>query len=334
IGRMTQEVRKYCDMMGETGAGIVYEEDIDMDLNNSLTQSWAAIKEKCPWFFKLKAIIDKRPSVVPVGVGNNNSGYDVSILAPSENTSEFDWSDPGLGLDTIDAIADSDGIDEGDGEGNNGDYGGNGSDDGGDSEIKDAAVEKKILTTKLKTPTVIKRKAAPTKTPETKMLKTSAQAGKLTPVTATANQRASKKQKNGIEKISAITAKEEETTQKVLDLKKLKVKGETEKVLAKIKAKADLKMQQMKLHAELTQKKMDNKFRLQMARMGHSQIGHTYNTGSGSAVHSNAAASGSGYSDTGSVTPSAYSSELPQLDPSLDFFGPNSGYDFNQHLQD
>ncbi|KAF8815097.1 hypothetical protein BYT27DRAFT_7216816 [Phlegmacium glaucopus] len=301
--------------MGETGAGIVYEEDIDMDLNNSLTQSWAAIKEKCPWFFKLKAIIDERPSVVPVGVGNNNSGYDVSILAPSENTSEFDWSDPGLGLDTIDAIADSDGIGEGDGEGGNGDYGGNGSDDGGDSEIEDAAVEKKILTTKLKAPTVIKCKAAPTETPETKMLKTSARAGKLTP-------------------ISAITAKEEETTQKVLDLKKLKVKGETEKVLAKIKAKADLKMQQMKLRAELMQKKMDNEFRLQMARMGHSQIGHTYNAGSGSAVHSNAAASGSGYSDTGSVTPSAYSSELPQLDPSLDFFGPNSGYDFNQHLQD
>lgn len=40
LGRMTQDVRKYCDMMGEMGAGIIHEEDIDMECNNSLTQSW------------------------------------------------------------------------------------------------------------------------------------------------------------------------------------------------------------------------------------------------------------------------------------------------------
>ncbi|KAF8804479.1 hypothetical protein BYT27DRAFT_7258948 [Phlegmacium glaucopus] len=99
---------------------------------------------------------DNKVNVVPVGVRTNNSGYGVSILVPSGNTSEFDWSDLGLGLDTIDAISNSDGIDEGDGEGegDNGDYGGNGLDDSGDSEIEDAAVERKILTMKLKTPTV------------------------------------------------------------------------------------------------------------------------------------------------------------------------------------
>jgi hypothetical protein len=43
------------------------------------------------------------------------------------------------------------------------------------------------------------------------------------------------------------------------------------------------------------------------------------------------AASGSGYSDAGSVTPS---NEMPQLHPSLEFFGQNSGYDFNQHFHD
>ena len=63
-----------------------------------------------------------------------------------------------------------------------------------------------------------------------------------------------------IEKINAITAKEEETTQKMLELKKLKVKGENDKVLARIKAKADVKIQQMKLQAELAQKKLDNEF--------------------------------------------------------------------------
>ncbi|KAF8232600.1 hypothetical protein L208DRAFT_1271109, partial [Tricholoma matsutake] len=40
LGSMTQDVCKYHDMMGETGAGIIHEEDIDMEHNNSLTQSW------------------------------------------------------------------------------------------------------------------------------------------------------------------------------------------------------------------------------------------------------------------------------------------------------
>ena len=74
--------------------------------------------------------------------------------------------------------------------------------------------------------------------------------------------------KNWDQKINAITAKEE-TTQKVLDLKKLKVKGENNKLLARIKAKAELKMQQMKFWAELAQQKLDNDFWLQMAQMGH-----------------------------------------------------------------
>jgi hypothetical protein len=40
LGSMTQDIRKYCDMMGGTGAGIIHEEDIDIERNNSLTQSW------------------------------------------------------------------------------------------------------------------------------------------------------------------------------------------------------------------------------------------------------------------------------------------------------
>lgn len=109
-----------------------------------------------------------------------------------------------------------------------------------------------------------KRKAV-TLEPE-KGKKTSARKGKSIHVSTTPG---SKKPKTGMEKISTIAAKEEETTQKVLDLKKLKAKGENDKALARIKAKADVKMQQMKLKAEIAQKKMDHEFQLQMARMGH-----------------------------------------------------------------
>jgi hypothetical protein len=160
------------------------------------------------------------------------------------------------------------------------------------------------------------------------VLKTSARAGKSTPV---AGQRASKKPKTGIEKISAIVAKEEETTQKVLDLKKLRVKGENDKELAKIKAKTEVKIQQMKLRAELTQKKlelaqkkMDNEFQLQMAWMGHPQMGPAYTQASSSSmIHSNRAASGSGFSDVASVTSSSHSI---QHDPELEFY---STYDLD-----
>ena len=70
----------------------------------------------------MKAIINKRPSAVPVGVGNNSSSYDVSILVPRGDTSEFDWSDPGLVLDTTDGDGELEGDDNGNDNGNdNGD---------------------------------------------------------------------------------------------------------------------------------------------------------------------------------------------------------------------
>jgi hypothetical protein len=93
------------------------------------------IKEKFPWFFKLKAIIDECPSAVPVGVGNNSSGYDVSILMPSRHTSEFDWSDPGLGLDTTNGDGELEGNDNGDGEGNSEEGGGSNSESSDDKGV-------------------------------------------------------------------------------------------------------------------------------------------------------------------------------------------------------
>ena len=37
---MTQDVHKYQDKMGETGAGITCEEEINMELDNSFTNKW------------------------------------------------------------------------------------------------------------------------------------------------------------------------------------------------------------------------------------------------------------------------------------------------------
>ena len=37
---MMHDVHKYWDAMGETGAGIVHEEEINMEVDNKLTRSW------------------------------------------------------------------------------------------------------------------------------------------------------------------------------------------------------------------------------------------------------------------------------------------------------
>ncbi|KAM6491489.1 hypothetical protein JOM56_013058 [Amanita muscaria] len=142
-----------------------------------------------------------------------------------------------------------------------------------------------------------------------------------------ASRQPSKKPRTGLEKLNALAAKEEETTQKALDLKKLKATGENEKALARIKSRGDVKMQRMKLRAELAKKKMDNDLQLQMAQMGAARaMGHmSTHAGSSSMVYSN---TGSGsvtpsiysnnvpqLSGSGSVTPSTYSNNMPQLDP-------------------
>ena len=133
-------------------------------------------------------------------------------------------------------------------------------------------------------------------------------------------QPAAKKAKTGISKLEAVMIKEEETTQKVLDLKKTKAQGATERELAKIHAKT----QQYKLKAELVSKKLDmevkkmeHKFQLCMGQLGHRQpepsnFEISHKTG--------APSSSSGWSDAGLTMLST--SFVPEIQdtPSFDFY--------------
>jgi hypothetical protein len=106
---------------------------------------------------------------------------------PSGNASEFDWSNPGLGLDTTDGDGeledDDNGDDKGDGKGNSeegsGSNGESSDDKGGNSDIKDVMTETQLQvlskTSSLKTQAVkiTKRKATAVEVPETKALKMS-----------------------------------------------------------------------------------------------------------------------------------------------------------------
>ncbi|KAF8240324.1 hypothetical protein L208DRAFT_1234094, partial [Tricholoma matsutake] len=266
---MTKDVWKYQDEMGETGAGIILEEEIDVDADDPFTRSWdTSIKERCLWYWHLKAIISEHPSIIPAGLGNNSSGYDLLILDTSF-ASDFDPSD-GQGYDidldneTQSGMADEfEPEDEGDNDLAEGNSDGDKEEERGKDQL---ARTSKVSTTKQKVVPVEEKK------PGVDGKNTAACNRKSAPMT----QPAAKKIKTGISKLEAITIKEEETTQKVLDLKKTKAQGVTERELAKICART----QQYKLKAELASKKLDmeakkmeHEFQLCMAQLGHCQPG-------------------------------------------------------------
>ncbi|KAG1798342.1 hypothetical protein EV424DRAFT_1352573 [Suillus variegatus] len=75
--------------MGEMGAGITCEDEINMNVKNVFTTKWEIIKEACPWFFEMRELIAERPNQVPVGLGNSATGFDMTVITAG---SEFEPS--------------------------------------------------------------------------------------------------------------------------------------------------------------------------------------------------------------------------------------------------
>jgi hypothetical protein len=60
------------------------------------------VKEKTPWFWIVKGFIAKCPNLIPTGVRNNTTGYDVSILqrgTTPDNRGEDHEGDDSPGVD-------------------------------------------------------------------------------------------------------------------------------------------------------------------------------------------------------------------------------------------
>ena len=135
--------------MGETGAGITRADEIDMTQENHFTNKWgtylvgkdkmcllclpfpilelAIIQETCPWFFEMCELIGERPNIVPSGLGNGNSGMDMSTFtdglgaASEEEEEEVAGSPTQWGIENDESELPSN--DEAD-EGENGEDGG------------------------------------------------------------------------------------------------------------------------------------------------------------------------------------------------------------------
>jgi hypothetical protein len=204
----------------------------------------AHIHEKHPWFWTLKEIISKQPNLVPTGIGNNDTGYDLNVLLHGDS------SEAGGYLGESSGTSDSIGM------------GLEAEDEDAEGENEDEVNEDTMLRGKKRKHEDIdmdgKKSAKRVVINEKKP--TAPCAGKLTPA-----EPSSRKAKMGIEHFADITTREEETTQKALEVKRTKVQGETDRAVAKMKAQAEIQMNKDKLRAEYTQKKLEFEFKLQIA---------------------------------------------------------------------
>ncbi|KAJ7731803.1 hypothetical protein DFH07DRAFT_781127 [Mycena maculata] len=69
--------------MGQTGAGLGDEDEILA--GTKLATRWDVIKAEFPWFYHVRTLIASRPNLQPVGLGNNNTDFDVSLLIPTRD---------------------------------------------------------------------------------------------------------------------------------------------------------------------------------------------------------------------------------------------------------
>ena len=184
---------------------------------------------------------------MPTGIGNNDTGYDLDILLHSDSSETGGYLEESSGMsDGIGTLGLE--VDDEDVEGEDKDEVNEGDTvlRGKKRKHQDADVDGKKLA---------KRVVVDEKKP------TAPRAEKSTPA-----EPSSKKAKTGIERFADIAAREEETTQKALEVKRTKVQGETDRVVAKVKAQAEIQMNKDKLRAEYVQKKLEFEFKLQMVQ--------------------------------------------------------------------
>ncbi|KAG6883640.1 hypothetical protein C0992_008238 [Termitomyces sp. T32_za158] len=79
LQNMKEKVQDYTKEMGETGAGLNYEEEV-LD-GTPLHNKWMAIKAADPWFFDMKRLLAERPNSKPVGLGNSETPIDLGVLS-------------------------------------------------------------------------------------------------------------------------------------------------------------------------------------------------------------------------------------------------------------
>jgi hypothetical protein len=235
---------KHIAELGETGAGIASEDQINMEKPNTFTNKLGEhdevrlhrqqiqltylvelIRDSSPWFFEMKDLVSERPNIIPVGIGHSLSEIDMSSYigtgagkcdddeevliswGPSEDEFKAEGADTSEDINaTPESIKDQD----------------------------DLAVQ---VSTKRKSATD---------------MKTAAHAGTSTP----AVKREPKKSRTIIEKFSDVAKAQEETVQKSMDMKMKRLEAAKETDIAWIRAHEKIQVEKDKRKAEFRMEKI------------------------------------------------------------------------------
>ncbi|KAJ7812894.1 hypothetical protein B0H14DRAFT_3751882 [Mycena olivaceomarginata] len=257
--------------MSETGAGI--ESEAEIGTGTALSTKWDLIKIESPWFFNMRTLIAARPNLRPVGLGNNETEIDTSILLRTNDADadDIDTSSNGAN-DADDTSTAPDDIKDGTRsvEPNS----------DSDDELPAAGA---IVAGALKRPRNASSDA--TAAPVKKPTKTK-------------------------DRFAATVLAEEETAQRALGLKREKVKGQTEVQLAKIRAEADLKIakqtgdtdrkrRKREARTDLTRLRMEQEHQYRMAQLQSRSGPSTFAGSAASSSHHVDRDSLSGFDDSG-----------------------------------
>ncbi|KAJ7733057.1 hypothetical protein DFH07DRAFT_780716 [Mycena maculata] len=250
VGRLVKKARENITEMGQTGAGIWSEDEILP--GTDFANKWDAIKADSPWVFNLRSLIGACPNLQPVGLGNNDTGYDLSVLLRTHNGDDTS-SAPDDTQDLPDQLSESAPVT-------------NAVDLTSDSD------EELLIALTL---SESKRKRADDPKPTPSDVKPPAKKTKLQPPTSVpvVAPPPIKKPITSKDRFAATIAAEEETAQQLLIVRKEKNEGKKEVQLAKIRmegevrvARAEARRQERAAKMDLLRLKMEHEHQLRMAQ--------------------------------------------------------------------
>ncbi|KAJ6461539.1 hypothetical protein DFH09DRAFT_1495152 [Mycena vulgaris] len=217
---LVTKCREHIAEMGETCAGIKNTEEIVP--GTPLANKWELIEASgSPWHWRIRELIAARPNLQPVGLGNNDTEIDPSILIPSHDDEDNRSSAPDDTTDLPDEFTDPV-IDLA----------------GSDSDNSLLSIPTLAASVKRKREEDVKTPA-----PETKPVKkTKPQPPTSVPAVPVV---AVKKATSAKERFAATVLAEEETAQRALRLKRERNAGKKEVMLAKIQMETDMEQEHL-----------------------------------------------------------------------------------------
>ena len=105
--RLLCQYKEVREEIGETGAGVTGEEEIDE--GSTLANKWIEIKERCPYFFLLRDLLGERPNVTEPARANSKTQLDLGSLKRSTSEpaeSSIQELEPAF-LDDVISLSDS-----------------------------------------------------------------------------------------------------------------------------------------------------------------------------------------------------------------------------------